>query len=54
MESHEHEEIEHLRESDTQQWDAIDKLTNRLPLWATFMFGGLLSMVTGLIVRAFS
>ena len=58
MEPHEHEglnaEISNLKESDIQLWDAIDKLRNRLPLWATFMFGGLMSMVTGLIVRAFS
>ena len=65
MEPHEHEglnaEISNLKESDTQQWDAIDKLRdaidklrNRVPLWATLMFGGLMSIVTGLIVRAFS
>ena len=58
MEPHEHEglnaEIEHLKDSDLQQWLAIDKLRNRLPLWATFMIGGLMSTVTGLIVRSFN
>ena len=58
MEAHEHEginaEIKNLRESDLQQWEAIDKLRNRLPLWATFMIGGLMSTVTGLIVRSFN
>ena len=65
MEDHEHEginaEISNLKESDIKQWDAldklrdaIDKLRNRLPLWATFMIGGLMSTVTGLIVRSFN
>lgn len=58
METHEHEGINeaiiHLKDSDLKQWEAIDKLRNRLPLWATFMIGGLMSIVTGLIVRTFS
>ncbi len=28
-------EIETLKESDTKQWAAIEKLRNRLPIWAT-------------------
>jgi len=33
--------IETLEKSDDDQWDAINKLRNRLPNWATFVFAGL-------------
>ncbi len=29
------EAIKTLKESDEKQWEAIEKLQNRLPLWAT-------------------
>jgi len=29
------EAIKNLKESDERQWDAIEKLQNRLPIWAT-------------------
>ena len=28
-------EIDTLKDSDSKQWAAIDKLQNRLPIWAT-------------------
>ncbi|MBN1392936.1 MAG: hypothetical protein JW947_09055 [Sedimentisphaerales bacterium] len=30
-------EIETLKESDKKQWEAIDHLRNRLPVWATLL-----------------
>ena len=30
-------EIRTLKDSDKKQWDAIDKLQNRLPVWATIL-----------------
>ena len=35
--SHE-EAIETLKESDKMQWEAIQKLQDRLPVWATLVF----------------
>jgi len=35
-----HEEsIKTLKESDKMQWEAIQKLQTRLPVWATVVFG---------------
>jgi len=31
-------------------WKAINSLRNRLPVWATFLIGGLMSLVTGMAV----
>lgn len=42
-------EIENLRESDMKQWMAIEKLQNRLPVWATLVFS-LLTFFLGLSV----
>lgn len=30
-------EIENLQDSDVRQWQAIEKLQNRLPVWATIL-----------------
>lgn len=38
--------ISSLIESDTRQWEAIDRLRNRLPLWATTTIA-LLSAASG-------
>ena len=32
------EAIKTLKESDERQWEAIEKLQNRLPVWATMLF----------------
>lgn len=32
------EAIKTLKESDERQWIAIEKLQNRLPVWATMLF----------------
>ena len=33
--------VKNLEEDNTRQWDAIEKLQNRLPIWATFTFSAL-------------
>ena len=33
------EAIRHLEQSDKEQWEAIQRLQNRLPLWATTLIG---------------
>lgn len=42
--------IQKLEESDERQWAALDKLQHRLPIWATFVIGGLMSLAAGLLV----
>lgn len=42
-------EIENLQESDTKQWQAIEKLQNRLPVWATLIIS-ILTFLLGLSV----
>lgn len=42
-------EVENLQQSDKKQWDAIEKLQNRLPVWATLVFS-LLTFLLGLSV----
>ena len=37
-------------DDEVRMWEAIDKLRNRLPLWATITLGALASTATGLIV----
>lgn len=32
------EAIKTLKESDEKQWEAIERLQNRLPVWATMLF----------------
>ena len=32
------EAIKTLKESDERQWEAIERLQNRLPVWATMLF----------------
>lgn len=39
-------EIQHLKVSDKRQWDAIEKLQNRLPVWATVIIS-LLTFLLG-------
>ena len=45
--SHE-EAIETLKQSDERQWEAIEKLQNRLPIWATLIFS-LLTFAIGCV-----
>ncbi len=42
-------EIETLKESDTKQWSAIEKLRNRLPIWATTIIS-LLTFFIGCLI----
>ena len=37
--------IVNLEESDKKQWDSIENIKNRLPVWATFLF----AVLTGII-----
>ena len=39
-------EIKNLKDSDVRQWDAIEKLQNRLPVWATLVIS-LLTFLLG-------
>ncbi len=51
------EAIETLKASDERQWQAIEKLQNRLPLWATMIISLLTFLLgcsftyAGLIIR---
>lgn len=38
-----------LRENDVRQWDAIDRLRNRLPTWATLAIASLTGLTCSLI-----
>jgi hypothetical protein len=38
-------EVENLKRTDKDQWDAINELRNRLPVWATLV----ISILTGLL-----
>ena len=42
------EAINTLKESDERQWEAIERLQNRLPVWATMVFS-LLTFAIGCI-----
>lgn len=42
------EAIKTLKDSDDRQWDAIEKLRNRLPVWATMVFS-LLTFAIGCV-----
>ena len=43
------EQIKNLKESEGKQWDAIDKLRNRLPHWATLLIAILVGMIGWLV-----
>jgi len=43
------EQIEGLKQSDSKQWTAIEKLQNRLPTWATMLIS-VLTFFLGLTV----
>lgn len=42
-------ELENLKISDEKQWTAIEKLQNRLPVWATFTIS-LLTFLLGFTI----
>lgn len=41
-------EIEALKVSDVKQWEAIDQIQNRLPVWATLVIS-LLTFLCGIL-----
>lgn len=50
-------DIKTLKDSDQRQWDVIDRLQNRLPVWATiaislltFLLGGSVTFA-GMVIR---
>lgn len=46
--------LDHLEEQNDLQWQAIDKLRNRLPLWCTFLLmaaGGLIGTLFTLLAQ---
>ena len=44
-------EIENLKDSDNRQWEILEKLQNRLPVWATMVIS-LLTFLLGSITGA--
>ena len=42
-------EVEHLKTSDAKQWQLIEKIQNRPPLWATFSITAAMSIIGILI-----
>ncbi|MFA5382047.1 MAG: hypothetical protein WC356_02695 [Candidatus Micrarchaeia archaeon] len=46
-------DITNLQESDKRQWDLIQKIQNRLPVWATFVFGILTLIIGWLLASGF-
>ena len=49
--------VTHLEDSDSKQWDTIERLQNRLPVWATLFIAGLSCLLgsaltyAGLVVK---
>ena len=41
--------VGYLETSDTHQWNVIEKLKDRLPVWATLMLMGLCTIIGALI-----
>lgn len=39
----------HLEDDQKTQWDVIDRIRNRLPIWAIFAFSGLTGIVGWLL-----
>jgi hypothetical protein len=46
-------EILSLKDSDKRQWDLIERIQNRLPVWATFVFGILTLTIGWLLASGF-
>jgi hypothetical protein len=42
-------EIDNLKDSDTKLWEAVEKLQNRLPVWATVCYTSVISLLTFLL-----
>jgi hypothetical protein len=45
-------EIVALQKSDTEQWADIDRIKNRLPVWATFIISILMTLCGVLVTMA--
>jgi len=44
-------EIINLKDSDTLQWQVINSMRNRLPVWATLLITVISAIIAGLIVK---
>lgn len=43
------ERLTTMHEVDQDQWDAINRIQNRLPVWATFVMSGLTGIIGVLV-----
>jgi hypothetical protein len=46
-------DISNLQDSDKRQWALIERIQNRLPVWATFVFGILTLAIGWLLASGF-